>query len=102
MRVDALMRGYTPSNPYAGYAPPTMVDPGDCALAKQALTYAIVGLFCFGSFLGPMAIAKARGARVILRENPGMRGEGMATAALVLGVCEIALWMTGIFARAFL
>ncbi len=76
-----------------------MVDPGECALAKQALMYAVIGLFCFGIVLGPMAVSKARSAKMILAGNPGMRGEGMATAALIIGIVDIAFWVVGLCAR---
>jgi hypothetical protein len=105
------MQGYTPpppggygapqnpQNPYAGYSPPMMTEPLECALAKQALTYALVGLFCFGVVLGPMAISKARSAKMIIAGNPGMRGEGMATAALIIGILDVAFFFVGIAIR---
>ncbi|HEY1956513.1 MAG TPA: DUF4190 domain-containing protein [Polyangiaceae bacterium] len=99
------MQGYTPppaypQNPYGpGYAPQVMVDPGECALARQALIYSIIGLFCFGIVLGPLAISKARSAKMILAVTPGMRGEGMATAALILGIFDLALWVVGLVLR---
>ena len=109
------MQGYNPpppggygapppyvQNPYAGpgFAPPQVyVDPGECGLARQALTYAIIGLFCFGIVLGPLAISKARSAKMIIAGTPGMRGEGMATAALVIGIIDVAFWALGLVAR---
>jgi len=107
------MQGYTPpppggygappypQNPYGpGYgAPQVYVDPGECGLARQALTYAIIGLFCFGIVLGPLAISKAKSAKMIIAGTPGMRGEGMATAALVIGFVDLALWAAGLVMR---
>ena len=76
-----------------------LMDPGECALAKQALTYALIGLFCFGIVLGPMAISKARSAKMILAGNPGMRGDGYATAALIIGILDVAFFFVGIAIR---
>ncbi len=91
---------YGPPNPYGpGYAPQVMVDPGECGLARQALIYSIVGLFCFGIVLGPLAISKAKSARMIIAGTPGMRGEGMATAAFIIGLFDVALWVVGLVAR---
>jgi hypothetical protein len=91
-----------PQNPYAapGYgAPQVYADPGECALARQALIYSIVGLFCFGIVLGPLAISKAKSAKMIIAGTPGMRGEGMAQAALVIGAIDVGLWALGLVAR---
>ena len=91
-----------PQNPYAapGYgAPQVYVDPGECALARQALIYSIVGLFCFGIVLGPLAISKAKSAKMIIAGTPGMRGEGMAQAALIIGSIDVGLWVLGLVAR---
>ena len=100
------MQGYTPpppypQNPYAppGYAPQVYADPGECALARQALIMSIIGLFCFGVVLGPMAISKAKSAKMIIAGTPGMRGEGMATAALILGTFDLVLWAVGLCLR---
>ncbi len=89
-----------PQNPYApGYGPQVQIDPGECALARQALIYSIVGLFCFGIVLGPLAISKAKSAKMIIAGTPGMRGEGMAQAALIIGSIDVGLWVLGIVAR---
>ncbi len=81
-----------PPNPYGGYPAPGMgYDPGECALAKQALIYAIVGLFCCGPILGGIAISKARSAQMIIAGTPGMRGGGMAQAAMIIGILDIVL-----------
>lgn len=88
-----------PQNPYAYGAPQVYADPGECALARQALIYSIVGLFCFGIVLGPMAISKAKSAKMIIAGTPGMRGEGMAQAALIIGAIDVGLWALGLVAR---
>jgi hypothetical protein len=60
-------------------------------LAKEALTLAIVSLFCFGFILGPMAIYKGTQAKKEISANPGMTGDGKATAAIVIGVISLLL-----------
>ncbi len=57
-----------------------------CKEAKDALTYAIVGLFCFGIILGPVAISKAVKAKKLIQENPRLEGAGKATAAIIIGI----------------
>jgi hypothetical protein len=59
--------------------------------AKEALKYAIIGIFCFGIILGPMAIAKGASAKKQIAMDPRYEGEGMATAAQIIGgiVCLI-------------
>jgi hypothetical protein len=70
-----------------------------CALAGEALKYAIFGLFCFGIILGPIAISKAAKAKREIAANPRLTGSGKATAAQVVGVLVIVLWVIGIMVR---
>ena len=70
-----------------------------CKEANDALKYAIIGLFCFGIILEPMAIAKAVRARRLVSINPNLTGSGKATAALVIAIVGLALWVLGIIAR---
>lgn len=70
--------------------------------ANHALTYAIVGLFCFGFVLGPIAIVKANSAKRTIAIDPRYDGEGAATAAQIIGWIEIGLsvlWIIGLIAR---
>src|SRR5262249_31829100 len=53
--------------------------------ANHALTYAIIGLFCFGFILGPIAIVKANSAKRYIAADPRYDGEGIATAAQIIG-----------------
>ena len=46
--------------------------------------------------LGPAAIVKALRARKEIAANPQLRGEGKATAGLVLGIVAFLLWLVGI------
>lgn len=71
-----------------------------CKEAGEALKYAIIGLFCFGIILEPIAILKAVQARRLINANPNLTGSGKATAALIIGFVGLALWVLGIVARA--
>jgi hypothetical protein len=61
--------------------------------AKDALKYAIIGIFCVGFILGPLAIVKATSAKKKISMDPRYEGEGMATAAQIIGgiVCLLHL-----------
>ena len=67
---------------------------GGKSTADQALWLAIIGIFCLGIILEPIAIAKA-----LIAKNPGMGGEGRATAALVIAIIVLGLWVLGLIAR---
>lgn len=71
-----------------------------CKEANEALTYAIVGIFCFGIILEPIAISKALKAKKMMQMNPRLAGSGKATAALVIGIVGLLLWVLGIITRA--
>lgn len=62
--------------------------------AKDALVAAIVGIFCFGIILGPVAIYRARKAKEVLA--PGEEGYGNATAAEIIGWIVVALYVIAI------
>ena len=70
-----------------------------CKEANEALTYGIVGMFCFGIVLGPVAISKALKAKKMISMNPRLAGSGKATAGLVLGILALVFWVIGIAAR---
>ena len=80
---------------------PPVVEQGaiPCKEAGEALKYAIVGIFCFGIILGPIAISKAAKAKKMIAENPRLTGAGKATAAQIIGAIVIVLWVLGIIAR---
>ncbi len=65
------------ANPYA--PPQASFDealPMECPQANTALKYAIVGLFCFGVILGPLAIKNALG-RPDFRVDPRLLRRGL-------------------------
>ena len=78
-----------------------VIDEGSipCKEAGSALTYAIVGLFCFGIILGPIAISKASKAKNMIREDPRLTGSGKATAATIIGVIDTLAFIAGILMR---
>ena len=69
------------------------VTPGE---AIASLVCAIVGFFTLGIILGPIAIVLAKTARRKIREDPELGGDGIATAGLVIGIVDTALWVVGI------
>ena len=70
-----------------------------CKEANEALTYAIVGIFCFGIILEPVALSKALKAKKMIALNPRLSGSGKATAATAIAIVVFVLWIIGIFAR---
>lgn len=83
-----------------GGAPP-MPDEATipCKEADDALKYAIIGIFCFGIILEPVAISKALKAKKMIAMNPRLSGSGKATAALIVAIIALVLWVLGMFAR---
>ncbi len=79
--------------------PPAAAPTIPCKEADDALKYAIIGIFCFGIILEPMAISKALKAKKMMSLNPNLSGSGKATAALVIGIVGLGLWILGLIAR---
>jgi hypothetical protein len=72
------------------------VQPKECPKeAKDALTYSLVGIFCFGFILGPIAIGKGLTALKIIKSEPGMPGKGKAQAGIIIGALELLLNIAG-------
>ena len=70
-----------------------------CREADEALKYAIIGIFCFGIVLEPIAIQKALKAKKMIEANPRLTGSGKATAALIIAIVGLILWVLGMIAR---
>jgi hypothetical protein len=70
-----------------------------CKEAGEALKYAIIGIFCFGIILEPVAISKALKAKKMIQLNPRLTGSGKCTAALIIASIALLLWVLGIIAR---
>jgi len=80
------------AQPYApGYDPGLRQAVSD---AKNALIMAIVGIFCFGIILEPLAIVNARKAKKVL--SPGDEGYGNAQAAEIIGWIAVSLWVVSL------
>ncbi len=59
--------------------------------ANTALTCAIIGIFCFGIILGPVAINNAKKAKAVLRPRDPLYGN--ANAGEIIGWIDIVLSM---------
>jgi hypothetical protein len=79
--------------------PPEIDGTTPCAEANEALKYAIVGLFCCGLILGPMAITKGVAARRAIQSDATLTGEGKANIAIILGIGALAMWVLNLIAR---
>ena len=67
--------------------------------ANDALKYAIIGIFCFGIILGPMALSKAGEAQKMIDNDPRYKGAGKVKAAYIIGSLAILFWLVGIVNR---
>ncbi len=62
--------------------------------ATWSLVCGIVGLFLCGVVLGPVAIWLGRKAKQEIQESGGrLKGEGMATAGIVMGVIAVVAFV---------
>lgn len=94
-------QGYEPRPGYAapglgaapgGFGPPNVMG-AECKDAQTALIVSIVGFFCCGVVLGPVAIFLGLKAKNMIRMNPGMQGDQKATAAIAIGSLEIVIFL---------
>ncbi|MBI4700431.1 MAG: DUF4190 domain-containing protein [Deltaproteobacteria bacterium] len=81
--------------------PPAVIEQGSipCKEADDALKYAIIGIFCFGIVLEPIALVRAFKARKLIAANPDLTGSGKATAATIIGIVALLLWVLGLMAK---
>jgi RNA polymerase subunit RPABC4/transcription elongation factor Spt4 len=76
------------------------VVPGPLPDASNALIWAIVGLFCCGIILGPVAISKGNDAKRVCDDFPGMyTNRGKAEAAVVIGWIALGLNILGLIMK---
>ena len=61
--------------------------------AKTAFICGLLGFFCFGFILGPLAIFLGLSAHSELKRRKGASGGGMATAGIILGIVDIIAWV---------
>jgi len=64
--------------------------------ARNALICGIIGLFCFGIILGPVAIVLGSKGLDYAKRYPEAGGSGSATAGIVLGIVDIISAIIGI------
>jgi hypothetical protein len=83
----------TPDGLYHG--PKTIYKP-----ARDALIMACVGLLVCGPILGFLALKNADAARAQIRKDPRLGGEGLAIAAIAVGLVDIVSWAIGLFTKA--
>lgn len=81
-----------PPPPQGGspYGAPPPAEASSSSKPVWSLVCGIVGLFCFGIILGPVAIVLGRQAQ---REG---RPGGMARAGEILGYVDVALFVVGV------
>jgi len=70
-----------------------------CKEANEALTYSIIGIFCFGIILEPIALSKASKARKMIAMNPQLQGSGKVLAATIIASVALVLWVIGMIYR---
>ncbi len=71
-----------------------------CREADEALKYALIGIVCFGIVLEPYALSLALRARSFIAANPRYAGSsGKATAALVISIVMLVLWVFFVLER---
>jgi hypothetical protein len=71
----------------------------NCPRAVSALVLGIVGIFVCGVILGIIAIHQSVKAKEEIAADPTMKGEGMATAGLVLGIVALVGWVIFLIVR---
>src|ERR1051325_346878 len=70
-----------------------------CKEANEALTYAIVGIFCFGIILEPIALSKAAKAKKMIDMNQRLLGSGKVMAARIIASIALVLWVISLVYR---
>jgi Na+/H+ antiporter NhaA len=70
-----------------------------CKESTEALTLAIVGLFCLGFIFGLIAISKAVQAKKLIAADTRLTGWGKANAAIFIGVMGFCYSVFVLFLR---
>lgn len=78
-----------PGQPQMAPLPYAQATPNSQGKATTAFVLSLVGLFCFGIVLGPIAIVLAVKAKAQMARTGDYQGSGLATAALIIGVVDI-------------
>lgn len=76
---------------YGGYGPPVggYGAPSFAKNAQTAMIWSIIGLLCFGIILGPVGLIMGINAKKNMARVGNFEGQGMATAAIVIGIIDI-------------
>jgi hypothetical protein len=84
--------------PTMGYATPGMAAGGQSFEkdARTAMILGIVGIFCCGIILGPIALIQGMKAKKNMQASGNLTGQGMATAGIICGIVAIVLSIIGI------
>jgi hypothetical protein len=67
--------------------------------ATDSLKYSLIGIFCIGFILGPIAVVKGIKALNMIREEPRYEGKGKAIAGIIIGSLECLLYIFALLAR---
>jgi hypothetical protein len=67
--------------------------------AVQSLVFGLIGLVLCGIILGPFAISKANSAKLAMKSDPRLGGEGLATAGMVLGIVDLVVFAVYVMLR---
>lgn len=71
--------------------------------ARQALIFAIIGVFCFGLILGILAFRKANHVIGIIDQyGVAQDKRGIAMGAKILGLVDFVLWALGLVLQVML
>ena len=92
----------TPQFPPGYEAAPAAAAEGNARNATVSLVMGILGLVICPIVCSPIAIVFGRRAKEEIRTRPGLGGEGMATAGVILGWIGLALVVVGIVIYAIL
>jgi hypothetical protein len=86
---------------YGGYGPPpgAMGGPSAAKDAQTAMICSIVGLVCFGIILGPIGLIKGLNAKKKMAATGNFEGQGMATAAIIIGIIDIVFFIIFVAVR---
>jgi len=62
-------------------------------LAIASFVLSLAGIFCFGFVTGTLAVIFGGVAMRSISKNPGLKGNGLAVAGLVIGIVDIIGWL---------
>lgn len=88
---------YMNVNPAVFYEEVEKCEPEE---AGEALKYSLIGIFCFGIILGPIAMNKGFKALGIIKQDPfHKKGRTKAAFGILMGFYCLAFWLLNIIDR---